>query len=34
MTIDKDSWGYRHDANVSSYYTTVELVKILIQTVR
>ena len=34
MTIDKDSWGYRYNANVSRYYTTEELVKILIDTVR
>ena len=34
MTIDRESWGYRHNANISSYYTTKELVKLLIETVR
>eukprot|EP00111_Clytia_hemisphaerica_P008608 TCONS_00025167-protein len=33
MTIDKESWGYRHNTNISSYYTTAELIKTLIQTV-
>lgn len=33
MTIDKDSWGYRRNANISSFLTTHEMLTTLIQTV-
>ncbi|CAG2111020.1 unnamed protein product [Medioppia subpectinata] len=33
MTLDKYSWGYRRDAQLSDYITTHELVTILAQTV-
>lgn len=33
MTIDKDSWGYRRNANISNYLTTHEMLTTLVQTV-
>ncbi|RZC32185.1 alpha-L-fucosidase-like [Asbolus verrucosus] len=33
MTLDKESWGYRRDANLSDYLTTHDLLKILTETV-
>ncbi|KAK7603142.1 hypothetical protein V9T40_003141 [Parthenolecanium corni] len=33
MTIDKKSWGYRKHANIEDYYTSHELIKILVETV-
>ncbi|KAJ8298148.1 hypothetical protein KUTeg_024679 [Tegillarca granosa] len=33
MTIDKDSWGYRRNANIQDYYNMDELIQILVQTV-
>lgn len=33
MTIDKKSWGYRRNADLSQYLTTAELIKELVITV-
>ncbi|KAF2884223.1 hypothetical protein ILUMI_21958 [Ignelater luminosus] len=33
MTIDKRSWGYRRNSNISDYYTTHELLVIMAQTI-
>jgi len=34
MTIDRASWGYRRNANISDYLTPSELIAILAETVR
>ena len=34
MTIDKESWGYRKNANLCDYHTIKELIEILVKTVR
>ena len=34
MTVDKQSWGYRREATLSSYYSIEELLVELVTTVR
>ena len=34
MTIDRQSWGYRRNADISDYLTPSELIAILAETVR
>lgn len=33
MTVDKESWGYRRNANISNYLTTHEMLTTLVQTI-
>lgn len=33
MTLDKTSWGYRRNTNLTDYLTTKELIKILAETI-
>merc|ERR1711915_1108226 len=33
MTLDKNSWGFRRNADISKYLTTKELIKTLVETV-
>ncbi|KAF5278960.1 hypothetical protein FQA39_LY05638 [Lamprigera yunnana] len=33
MTLDKKSWGFRRNANIEDFYTTKELIGVLVQTV-
>jgi len=33
MTIDRHSWGYRKNADISDYYSTHQLVELLVETV-
>lgn len=34
MTIDRESWGYRSEANSSAYISSAKLIETLIETVR
>ena len=34
MTIDRRSWGFRRNADISEYLQPSDLVKILVETVR
>ena len=34
MTIDKGSWGYRRNVDISGYLTMAELIKTMVETIR